>query len=182
MFFKKCQALIWIFKGLYRFNEVHFFEHGLTNQNGNGIDPVPATIVEIQQTADESGDSPMVGQLVITNGIVTAVDDDGFWIQDGEGAWTGLFIREDNPTVAQGNDVSVTGTVHENFGLTRLVDIMDITVNSEGNALPAATVTTTGTAGVEEYESVLIDPTGTGASALRSCAPISISNLSLLTY
>lgn len=129
-------------------------------EGGGGGDPVTATIAEIQETTDPEGDSPMAGQLVSTHGIVTAVDDNGFWIQDGTGAWTGIFVRQDDPAVAQGDSLSLTGTVHENYGLTRLVDVTDLTVNSSGNALPAATVLTTGTAGVEEYESVLISVTG----------------------
>lgn len=127
-----------------------------TTEGGGNVDPVAATIVEIQQTSEDSGDSPLNGQLVVTSGIVTAVDDDGFWIQDGVGAWTGLYIELAAPTVAQGDGVVVTGDVEEHYGLTQLTEVTDVTVTSGGNALPAATVTTTGTAGVEEYESVLI--------------------------
>ncbi len=120
---------------------------------------VDATIPEIQQTSDPSGDSPMDGQLVNTSGVVTAVDGGGFWIQDGTGAWTGIFIEQADPTVAQGDDVNVVGTVEEHYGLTQLTAVTDVTVNSSSNGLPAATATTTGGAGVEEYESVLISVT-----------------------
>jgi len=118
------------------------------------------TIEEIQETTDPDGDSPLINQEVITSGIVTAAYDEGFWIQDGVGPWSGVFVREDNPGVAEGDDVTVTGTVQENFGLTRINSVTDITINSSGNALPTPEVLTTGTAGVEEYESVLIQLDG----------------------
>ncbi len=114
------------------------------------------TIQEIQETTDPDGASPLVNQEVTTNGIVTAAYDEGFWIQDGTGAWSGVFVREDNPGVLVGDDVDVTGTVQENFGLTRINSVTEITVNSSMNMLPAAEVLTTGTAGVEEFESVLV--------------------------
>lgn len=132
---------------------------GTYSPEAGGEDPDPdvVTIVEIQQTEDASGDSPYVGQLVTTSGIVTAVTNDGFWIQDGEGAWTGIFVRvSGTPTVQMGDDITLTGTVQENFGLTRLNSISNLITNSTGNALPNPTPLTTGAAGVEEYESVLI--------------------------
>ncbi len=119
--------------------------------------PVDATVAEIQETTDEDGNSPLVNQMVITSGIVTGFYNSGFWIQDGSGAWTGIFVRTDGaPTVAIGDDVTVTATVQESNGLTRLNSVTDITENSVGNALPASVALTTGTAGVEDYESVLI--------------------------
>ena len=115
------------------------------------------TIAEIQETTEEDGASPMVGQMVITSGIVTGFYNSGFWIQDGSGAWNGIFVRtEEAPTVSLGDDLTVSATVQENFGLTRLNSVTDITVNSAGNPLPAAVLLATGDAGVEEYESVLI--------------------------
>jgi len=114
------------------------------------------TIQEIQETTDPDGESPLVNQEVITTGIVTAVYDEGFWIQDGTGAWSGVFVREDNSGVNQGDEVTVTGTVQENFGLTRINSVTDITTESTGNALPVAEIISTDLAGTEEYENVLI--------------------------
>src|SRR5690606_15104326 len=97
---------------------------------------------------------------VITSGIVTGFYNSGFWIQDGSGAWNGIFVRtSEAPTVSVGDSVTVSGTVHENFGLTRLTNITEIAVNSTGNALPDPVLLATGDAGVEEYESVLISVT-----------------------
>ncbi len=126
-----------------------------------GDETVVATIMEIQFTEDESGDSPLVGESVITSGIVTAVAGNGFWIQDGTGAWNGLFVRQDDSGMLQGDDVTVEAVVQENYGLTRLTDIVDITVNSNDNALPASSAVSTADAGMEDYESVLISVSNT---------------------
>ena len=126
--------------------------------DGGGDDPVAATIQEIQESVD--GDSPLIDQIVITSGIVTAAYDEGFWIQNGTGAWSGVFVSEDNPATAVGDEVSVTGVVQENFGLTRINNITDLTVESTANALPAAEVLTAAVAGTEEWEGVLIQVLG----------------------
>ena len=119
--------------------------------------PTVVTIAEIQETTDVDGNSPLVNQMVITSGIVTGFYNSGFWIQDGAGAWTGIFVRtDDTPTVSIGDDVTVTASVQESNGLTRLNSVTDITVNSSANALPAPVALATGDAGVEDYESVLI--------------------------
>src|SRR5690554_2730768 len=130
---------------------------GTYSPEGNGGSSTPLTISQIQETSDPNGDSPHVGTAVITSGIVTAVSNNGFWMQDGEGAWTGIFVRtSEAPTVMMGDSVTVDATVQENYGLTRLNNISNLGVISNGNALPAATAVTTATAPVEEYESVLI--------------------------
>ncbi len=127
-----------------------------TDGGGGGDDPQEVAISEIQETTNPNGASPLVGDVVITNGIVTAVYEDGFWIQDGAGEWSGIFVSQDGPTVAQGDDVTLTGTVQENFDLTSLNAIEDLTVNGSGNALPAPVALSTADAGTEAYESVLI--------------------------
>lgn len=132
------------------------FPVGTYSTEGGGGEPVEATIQEIQETVDPDGDSPFVDQTVITTGIVTAAYDEGFWIQDGTGAWSGVFVREDEPTAAVGDEVTVTGLVQENFGLTRINNLTELVVETSGNALPAAEVLTTGIAGTEEFEGVLI--------------------------
>lgn len=132
-----------------------------STEGGGGEPSIPLTISEIQETTDPSGDSPYVNQTVITSGIVTAVSDNGYWIQDGEGAWTGIFVRtSDEPTVAIGDQIHIEATVQENYGLTRLNNIVDFETISSENTLPTPTLVTTGNAGVEEYESVLISISG----------------------
>lgn len=119
----------------------------------------PYTISEIQETTDPSGDSPRVGETVETSGTVTAVGNGGFWIQDGTGAWSGIFVLDGSAIAAIGDNVTVTGAVQESFELTR-ISATSVAINSSGNPVPSSTSVSTGTAGVEEFESVLLSVSG----------------------
>ncbi|NND94353.1 MAG: hypothetical protein HKN45_05765, partial [Flavobacteriales bacterium] len=61
---------------------------------GEEVEAMPRTISEIQFTTDPDGDSPEVGVYVETSGVVTAIAGDGYYIQDGIGAWSGLRVRD----------------------------------------------------------------------------------------
>jgi hypothetical protein len=65
-------------------------------------------------------------------------------------------VREDNSGVALGDEVSVTGIVQEHFNRTRINNLSDLTTLTVANALPSPEILTTGSVGVEEYESVLV--------------------------
>jgi uncharacterized protein len=117
-------------------------------------DPVPLTIMQIQGATHTSA---YAGQVVLTGGIVTAVDTDGFYMQhatgDGNNATSdGIFVFTTTaPTVVVGDAVSISGTVQEflpganaqNLTVTRIVPT-SVTVDSSGNALPAAALIGTG--------------------------------------
>lgn len=117
------------------------------------------TIAEIQETVDPSGASPKVGETVETSGIVTAVGNGGFWIQDGTGAWSGIFVLDGSAIASVGDDVTVVGAVQESFDLTR-ISATSVAINSSGNPVPSATSVSTGAAGAEEFESVLLSVSG----------------------
>ena len=109
-------------------------------------DPIALSIGQIQ---GEGHASAYVGQPVITTGIVTAVDTNGFYLQsatgDGNAATSdGIFVFTSTaPTVAVGDGVSVRGSVAEFAGDVAGLTVTEITapvvtVQSQGNALPAA--------------------------------------------
>jgi uncharacterized protein len=111
-------------------------------------DPVALAIYQIQ---GEGHSSAVVGQRVATTGIVTAVDSNGFYLQDASGDGNdrtsdGIFVFTGGaPGVAVGDKLEVRGTVTEfrpgndpdNLTTTQLNDVSFVTV-STGNALPAA--------------------------------------------
>ncbi|TFL19258.1 endonuclease/exonuclease/phosphatase family protein [Jannaschia formosa] len=129
-------------------------------------EPAPrVTIMEIQGAGHVSGlvsDTPLdpttgggSGPRVTTGGIVTAVDSNGFYLQDAEGdgdiaTSDAIFVfTGSTPTVAVGDALDVTGTVSEfypggagtgNLSTTQLGGNPEITVLSSGNALPASTL------------------------------------------
>ncbi len=100
--------------------------------------------------------SPLVGQVVIAvPGIVTAVDSNGFYLQDPNpdaniATSEGIFVFTNTaPTVKVGDSITVTGTVSEftpggaatgNLSTTQIGGTLTISVLSSNNALPAATI------------------------------------------
>ncbi|HET6655060.1 MAG TPA: lamin tail domain-containing protein [Gammaproteobacteria bacterium] len=111
-------------------------------------DAVDATIAEIQgnpSTQGEDGASPLVGQLVHTSGIVTAVGTDGFYIQtpDAEAdsdplTSEAVYVYDPSPTVVSGDAVELDGEVSEYYAMTELGFVTNLTVTSEGNPMPTA--------------------------------------------
>jgi phosphatidylserine/phosphatidylglycerophosphate/cardiolipin synthase-like enzyme len=120
------------------------------------------TIAEIQGNAD---DSPYDGQEVTTSGVVTAVNNVAYYIQDGTGLRSGLYIYDNTNSPVVGDLIEITGTIDEYFNLTELVDVTNLTVNSSGNALPAPIELTTNDANQEDYESMLVKIAGACTNA-----------------
>ncbi|MGF1479145.1 MAG: endonuclease/exonuclease/phosphatase family protein [Cyanophyceae cyanobacterium] len=109
-------------------------------------------IFEIQGAAQSS---PLAGQSVSTIGIVTAVDTNGFYLQDptgdGDSATSdALFVFTSSaPGVSVGDELQVSGTVSEfipggagtgNLSITQISGSPTITTLSTGNALPNSVV------------------------------------------
>lgn len=125
--------------------------------------PTPThTIYEIQFTTDPSGDSPLVGQVVTTTGIVYGVYPAGFAIAEDTGAWHGVYVYY--PSGAKpmvGDEVVVIGQVQEYFGLTEIGNFATYVTVSGGHAPYApANVSTgeiaTGAVSAEAYEGVFV--------------------------
>ncbi|MGG6241551.1 endonuclease/exonuclease/phosphatase family protein [Nodosilinea sp. AN01ver1] len=112
----------------------------------------PTAIYTIQGAGHSSA---LVGQTVLTTGIVTAVDSNGFYLQDAVGDGNiatsdAIFVFTGSaPTVAVGDGLEVTGTVSEftpggvstrNLSTTQISGNPTITTLSSGNALPEAVI------------------------------------------
>lgn len=96
-------------------------------------------ISEVQGMLDESS---LKGQEVRINGVVTAIDNNGFYIQDENVIWSGIYVygKEYVNQVVINNSVEVVGIVDEYNGLTeikasvvniivKLFDVVSIDVN-----------------------------------------------------
>jgi len=114
----------------------------------------------IQEIQGEEDDSPLAGQEVTTTGVVTAAFGDGFFMQDGSAMWSAIYVFgfADAPLV--GDEVSVTATVDEFYGLTELVSVSDVTVISSGNDLPEPIALSTNDVNQEGYECMLVTVEG----------------------
>jgi len=128
------------------------------------------TIYDIQYTTEPGPDgwypSPLEGEDVTVIGIVTGANynnDNKFFMSDPEGgAWHGIYVYDYAVGPALGDEVEVTGTVTEYYGLTEL-GYCTITVLSSGNPVPAPIVVTTldlvVPALAEQYEGCLVEVT-----------------------
>lgn len=128
------------------------------------IVPTTVSIYDIQYTTSSPADSPYDGQIVTTSGIVTAIIQNGpdagaYFLQDGSGAYNGIYIYDTDAIVAIGDSVTLTGEVDEYFTLTEIKNVTSYTVETTGNALPASVNLTTANATQEQYEGVLITAT-----------------------
>lgn len=129
------------------------------------VEPPPVTSVqEIQFSTLPNGASPLEGSLVSTGGIVTGNASNGFWIQNGGGPWSGIFVFSTQFTPARGDSVTFTGTVVEFPGgqpqaQTQLSNVNDFVVVSSGNPIVVTQETTANVNG-EPYEGVLIEVLG----------------------
>lgn len=133
----------------------------------------PLTIQDVQYSPFGGGFSAYNGYEVTVSGIVTSDTSDiplgpQVIIQNGSGTWSGIRINgTETLNLVKGDNVTVTGTVVENFSVTNINGInstANITVNSSGNSLPAPealstsdiSFKTSGTISAEQWESVLI--------------------------
>jgi len=121
------------------------------------------TIYDLQYTPFENGNSGYEDLEVTVSGIATTDSSDFsfYWIQDGTGPWTGIHVDDNVTNVKLGDHVTVTGTVREQFNETQIFTVTDVTINSQGNAVPEPELVNTGditTGGddAEAYEGVLV--------------------------
>ncbi|MCD4818103.1 MAG: choice-of-anchor J domain-containing protein [Candidatus Cloacimonetes bacterium] len=111
------------------------------------------SIAEIQ---GETENSPYDGYIVETWGIVTAVDNNGFFLQDDEMMWSGIFVYFFESTFSIGDEIYIIAKVEEYNGLTELKDTIESGVLSSGNPLFTALEISTLEANEEAYEGVLV--------------------------
>lgn len=123
------------------------------------------TISDLQDTRGYAVDiSPYDSYEVTVRGVVMtdSTDEIGdYWIQDAAAAWSGIWINDDTFTHVKGDEIEVTGTVDEDFGVTRIESVTSsVVVNAGVGEFAPIDVTTgsvtTGAPDAESYESVLI--------------------------
>ncbi|MGB0136697.1 MAG: phospholipase D-like domain-containing protein [Flavobacteriales bacterium] len=110
------------------------------------------TIQEIQGEADAS---PFENQTVTTSGVVTATSGIGYYIQDGAGPWSGIYVYDDGAP-AIGDHVTVTANVAEYYELTELDFVESLIINSSDNPLPEPEMLSTADVADEQWEGVLV--------------------------
>lgn len=116
--------------------------------------PPSVSIRDIQESQAPDGASPLVNETVSTGGVVTALASNGFFIQNGGGPWSGIFVFSTQNVPARGDSVTFTASVTEFFGMTQLQNVNNFLVVNQGNTEVVTTVTAA-MANTETYEGVL---------------------------
>lgn len=120
----------------------------------------PPSTVSVYDIQNSTGASPYDGQSVFTGGIVSHVRGDGrFYIQSGNGPFSGVYVYDNAQTVAIGDSVTFTAEVDEYFDLTELKNVTGFTLVSSGNFLLSTPISTNDIAS-EAYESVFVNICG----------------------
>ena len=127
----------------------------IANEESNTLSFVSFGPTSIPQIQGKGHTSPYLGQVVDSGGIVTAVDTNGFYLQDPDGdgdiaTSDALFIFTGGaPGVAVGDEIVLTGTVSEftpggtssgNLSSTQISSVSSLEVVSSGNDLPDAVI------------------------------------------
>ena len=126
------------------------------------------TIPAIQGTEDENAQN---GNVVATQGVVTAKTQYGFYIQSSTDTYSGLYIYSPDHVadVETGDMVVVRGTMSEYNGLTEMGDLTDVIVISSDNELFDPIEIELGSA-LEQYESMVVKVSGTHNGTMLSTA------------
>ncbi len=145
------------------------------------VNDSPLTIRDVQYSPFGSGYSSYNGYYVTLTGIVTADTSDypgkssnypqRVYMQQGSGPWTGILIGTkgmhgtDVLKFKDGDSITLTGKIVENFYVTTIDSLTSIVINSNNNPVPTPVTVPTADIGkypsntisAEQWESVLID-------------------------
>jgi hypothetical protein len=174
---------------------VDFYLWAQDNDNNISISPVdtvhdnyfylvlnrPVGIRDVQYSPFGGGYSGYTNYDVTLHGIVTSDTSDikGYgstsslrsYIQDGTGPWSGIefsfggSLGTELLSLKRGDEVTLTGTIQESYGVTIINNVTAYNTISSNNTLPDPQVITTGEIGLlgdgevakEEWESVLVE-------------------------
>jgi hypothetical protein len=125
------------------------------------VEFVESTIAAIQGTGAES---PVVGEKRAITGTVTGVVTGvGYYVQDANTPWSGIFVADNTTIVFEGNGVHVKGVVGEINGVTTLTGTA--TVINPPLAIVPIVLASPELAKEEQYESVNVTVKGVRAKA-----------------
>ena len=150
-------------------SDVLTFDLTVYDAEGNeSTDSVTITVIGsagqlfISEIQGETDSSPYAGEMVETTGIVTAVGEYGFFMQDADGPWNGIWIVDfGDAGVSIGDEVIVSGMVEEYYDLTEIniSNNGDCSILSSSNEL-FDSWSMNQSSDFESFESVLVTVSG----------------------
>lgn len=127
------------------------------------LNPFEGTLTSIQDVQGDEEYSPYENQTISTKGVVTAVMGDDFYMQDGEGARSGMYVYTSPVIPVIGDSVIVTGEVSEfqyndpsSEKMTELAFPDVVYVLNSNNPIPNPVDINTGDLANEDYEAMLV--------------------------
>ena len=99
-----------------------------------------SAVTRIYEIQGEGSSSPLVGQTVTTEGVVTAIISTGFYLQDEQGDGNpltsdGVFVYTATSGIAVGQKLRLTATVAEYYTVTELKDVSNVQILGNGIAI-----------------------------------------------
>lgn len=119
-------------------------------------EPFAGTLTSIYDIQGQTAISPYSGQTISTSGVVTASFGADFFLQNGGGPWSGIFVYNSGYFPQIGDSVIVTAEASEYYEMTELSNVSAFYPLSSNNPLPDPIVLATGDVWDEQYEGVLI--------------------------
>jgi len=110
------------------------------------------SIHDIQYTTSDS--SSYFNQPVKTGGIVSAIKSGAYWIQNGTGPWSGVYVYDNVNKPAIGDSVTFSTIVDEYYNLTELKMVGGYVKVSSANTVQVTDINLSDGA-LESYEGVL---------------------------
>jgi hypothetical protein len=117
------------------------------------------SLYDIQYTTTTPYNSPYINQTVNTGGIITAVNNYGFYLQTSNASkWAGLNVYQPSPpSMKIGDSVTFTGLVTEYYNETEMEKISNFVVIDTGlQVLTPPTLVAFNTIQNEQYEGLLV--------------------------
>ena len=98
-----------------------------------------------------------MNQQVWIRGVVAANFNDavtygeGYYVQQGGGAWNGIYIYDLTHTPSIGDSVEIAGTVKESYYMTRIESVTSFTIVGVDGTVAAPVSVSTSDANTEQY-------------------------------
>jgi hypothetical protein len=149
-----------------------FFFYNVINRAAKPV----LSISDVQYTPFVNGRTSLLGAIDSVGGIITAdtsslrlaplttIGTNVYYMQSGTNPWSGIWVTGPDSVmakVANGDSVVVTGTINENFDVTRIESVTKCRVVAKGKPVPAPTPMLTdvfgqGTTTGEKFEGMLV--------------------------
>lgn len=139
----------------YKVAVINSEDHSISDTSDNFTIVGIAPINKIQSATNGIGESLLRDDILQSSGIVAySIENEGYYLQDGKGPWSGIFIEDPVNTPTLGDSVYIIGQIQENHGVTQMGSIDSVAILETGKSIAEASIIKANSLG-ESMESVL---------------------------